>query len=109
MRAHHDLVGCHQQHDDSMACCRAGNINELPVVPDVPALVRERTPAEILVINIAAAGKHIIRTLQLTGTFPAGLCTLAGVEELDGCAHLRCVPAMCRSGSKPCGRCDDAV
>jgi solute carrier family 25 protein 39/40 len=32
------------------------NINELPVVPDVPALVRERTPAEILVINIAAAG-----------------------------------------------------
>ena len=42
--------------ENSLAWCRAGNINELPVVPDVPALVRERTPAEILVINIAAAG-----------------------------------------------------
>lgn len=69
------------------------------MVPDVPALVRERTPAEILVINIAAAGKCMFRTPQLTATFSASLCTLAGVEELDGCAHLRCVLAMCRSGS----------
>ena len=95
--------------DGSLAWCRAGNINELPVVPDVPALVRERTPAEILVINIAAAGKYMIRTPQLTSTFSASLCTQAGAAELDGCAHLRCVLAMCRSGSKPCGRCDDAI
>lgn len=31
------------------------------MVPDVPALVHERTPAEILVINIAAAGKYMTR------------------------------------------------
>jgi hypothetical protein len=34
----------------------AGNINELPVVADVPKLLRARTPVEILVINITAAG-----------------------------------------------------
>lgn len=33
-----------------------GNINELPVVADVPALPRARTPTEILLINIGAAG-----------------------------------------------------
>lgn len=34
----------------------AGNINELPLVADVPAISRARTPAEILCINIGAAG-----------------------------------------------------
>ena len=55
---------------EPMACssCRAvadafwqnGNINELPIVADAAGLSAARTPAEILCINISAAGAALM-------------------------------------------------